>query len=178
MIKGTKGFTLMEILVVVLIISILAGIAMPQYKSMQKKAEVINLYSYMGILERDLVNHRSLHGVYPKRFSSLPSISPDIAATAEWGPNSSLIRPEVTKGGFIELAPDRDPNSNLDFTGASAQLVAYLRATSDPNRCSFVCQFDKYGTYQKRFNCVNGQGSKIAKSFGWKKLPAGNFEIK
>ena len=66
--KGTKcstqGFTLLELLVVVLIIGILAGIALPQYQMAVTKARVASILPLMRRWKDALMEYKLQHGSY------------------------------------------------------------------------------------------------------------------
>ena len=69
--KNKKAFTLLELLVVVLIICILAGIALPQYQLARDKAEFMK-YQSMGASLRDAYDdYVLLHGVATRKFEDL-----------------------------------------------------------------------------------------------------------
>ena len=57
-----KGFTLLEMLVVVLIIGILAGIALPQYELAVEKSKAAEAISLMGSLRQALDVYVLTHG--------------------------------------------------------------------------------------------------------------------
>ena len=64
--KNKKGFTLLELLVVVLIIGVLAGIALPQYKMAVTKAKVASILPLMRRFKDALTEYKLQHGSYCK----------------------------------------------------------------------------------------------------------------
>ena len=62
--KNKLGFTLIEMLVVVLIIGILAGIALPQYQMAVTKAKVASILPIMRRFYDGMAERKLLHGTY------------------------------------------------------------------------------------------------------------------
>ena len=62
--KNSKGFTLLEMLVVVLIIGILAAIALPQYEMAVTKAKVATILPLMRRWKDALYEYKLQHGDY------------------------------------------------------------------------------------------------------------------
>ena len=62
--KNKKGFTLLELLVVVLIIGILTAIALPQYKMAVTKAKVASILPLMRRWKDALQEYKLQHGSY------------------------------------------------------------------------------------------------------------------
>ncbi len=62
--KKNKGFTLIEMLVVVLIIGILAGIALPQYQMAVTKAKVASILPLMRRWKDAMAEYKLQHGSY------------------------------------------------------------------------------------------------------------------
>ena len=79
-----KGFTLLELLVVVLIIGILAGIALPQYKLAVAKSQYATLKNATKSLKESVDRYFLATGTYPTKSSDL-----DIGfnITEEWDNN-------------------------------------------------------------------------------------------
>ena len=67
--KNKKGFTLIEMLVVVLIIGILAAIALPQYQMAVTKAKVAAILPMMRHIKDSLMEWKLTNGTYCKNGS-------------------------------------------------------------------------------------------------------------
>lgn len=65
MLKNKKGFTLMELMMVILILSTLATIAMPMYRNSARKARVSVNMPLMRSLQNDVVNYYNLNNRLP-----------------------------------------------------------------------------------------------------------------
>jgi len=59
--RGNKGFTLIELVMVIVILGILSVVAIPRYINMQKEAQVAAAEGYVGALSSALTMHAADH---------------------------------------------------------------------------------------------------------------------
>ncbi len=61
-----KGFTLLELMIVIAILAVLAAIAIPQYKSYTDRARHAKVLQTMRMIEREITVFQILHGRFPQ----------------------------------------------------------------------------------------------------------------
>ncbi len=140
-----KGFTLVEILIVVVILGILAAIVVPQFTNATQDAQAGNLKAQIKSLQNqaELYNARN-NGAYP-----------DFAAEG-WGiatDTTSLIG-----GNYIKAAP-----SNPAFPGADKTSISVVTGdtTFGSDTTAWVWNQDTRSLYASYFNEVTGQVSQV-----------------
>ncbi|MGI6629229.1 MAG: competence type IV pilus major pilin ComGC [Bacillota bacterium] len=72
-IKNERGFTLVELMVVVSILAILSSIAIPRFTGQKQKAEEMKTNADIAILQNAVDMYFFDHGVYPDDTSDLVS---------------------------------------------------------------------------------------------------------
>ena len=72
MCKSKKGFTLIEIMVVCLILGILSSIALPKYRVATRKSQLAGNLPLMKALQEGMVNFYNLNGTLPTELFQLP----------------------------------------------------------------------------------------------------------
>lgn len=66
----SKGFTIVELLIVIVVIAILAAITVVAYNGIQDRARATQMASGMGQYAKALANHVALNGAYPTSAAS------------------------------------------------------------------------------------------------------------
>ena len=104
-IQQSKGFTLIELMVVVGIIGILLAIALPQYEKYQVRSAMANAFSTVDRVKIAYQQYRSDNGQNPDNTSVLPEIGAALAA------NNTITCSNYVK----EIAIDSSNNIVMTF---------------------------------------------------------------
>lgn len=166
-----SGFTLIELMMVVVIIGILAVVAIPKYSSYVQKAKTSEAVGFLSEIKAHQESYRADFGQYCDVSQSwtayYPSNDPSDVPLA-WDPTSAVglrwaqlgaIPPgRSTLFSYMTNAgpPGTSPPGGLGYTGADFWFVS--RALGDLDRDNINVMFESYS---------HGQGLYIDKASGW-----------
>ncbi|MCG9556193.1 MULTISPECIES: pilin [Vibrio] len=91
-----KGFTLIELMIVVAVIGVLAAIAIPQYQTYVKKGAAGAAYATATALKTNVEDYIAVNGDYPQT-SAAVNATPFSLGTVAVASNDVTV--EVTSGG-------------------------------------------------------------------------------
>ena len=94
---GSKGLTLIELMIVVLIIATLAGIATPSYVRFIKAARNGDVVKEIRMIERNIELYKEFYGEYPETLDMIGDVPKD-----PWGNEYLYLK--------IEGTPDKGPD--------------------------------------------------------------------
>ncbi|HNX69375.1 MAG TPA: prepilin-type N-terminal cleavage/methylation domain-containing protein [Candidatus Omnitrophota bacterium] len=144
--KKTSGFTLIEVLIVVVIIAVLASLILPRMTTSTKKAEMAEALQMMGTIKRAAQQYLSLSGI-PSAEIWTPYF---VASCSTWQPA------DPGQGLSWSTVGLRDPNANNPkwqywlyiSSGGSVAVESVLK--SDCN-VDFIVNVDPSGI--ETWNC-------------------------
>ncbi|MBX3381290.1 MAG: prepilin-type N-terminal cleavage/methylation domain-containing protein [Phycisphaeraceae bacterium] len=121
MLKQTirKGFTLVEILIVVVILGILAAIVVPQFTNATQDAQAGNIKAQLDTLNNQIELFRARTNAYP-----------DFTATTVWD--------DMIKDGYVKSAP-LNPFNGLSTVNVGSSTATGWYWYTDANGQSSLC---------------------------------------
>jgi general secretion pathway protein G len=125
--SNRKGFTLVEILIVVIILGILAAIVIPQFTNASSDARTSALESTLQTLRSQIQLYKLQHG------DALPNLTTSWAAftgTTTYG------NPAQTFGPYMQAAPTNPENGNTNVVDSTSGPGATVAS------CGFVYDFN------------------------------------
>lgn len=123
MYRHARGFTLLELLVVLVIIGLLVGIVTPRYFSQVGKSEVKVAKAQIQALEDALDQYRLDVGRYPATDQGLAALNTQPAGEARWrGPYMRKTVPNDPWGNpYLYSAPGEHGEYDLSSLGKDGQ---------------------------------------------------------
>ena len=121
--KQTRGFTIVELLIVIVVIAILAAISVVAYNGIQVRARDTQRKADISAIVKSLELYHAIEGVYPTAGGSHFSGSWSTTADASWATLETRLKPHISK---LPTDPISTPNANiLSLTGYN---YAYFRS--------------------------------------------------
>jgi len=121
--RNTRGFTLIEILIVVVILGILAAIVIPQFSSASQEASISSVRSQLQTLRSQVELYRVQNNEYP----AIGTIS---AAVADNNPGGFQT---LVDGGYLQRLPEVPAGWQIALTDTGTLTAAYTGADTLPN---------------------------------------------
>ena len=166
--KDKSGFTLIEILVVVLIIGILAAVALPQYQLARDKAEFMKYQSMVASLRDAYDEYVLIHGEGTANFDNLSISLPD-DFTRVYGTDSTSIQCFQNNEMFCCMSKSTTGASGLVNCGKNdlsvISAISILSKNNLPANKRIRCLADKDNTRANRLCGSLGTKSTIGNTW-------------
>jgi prepilin-type N-terminal cleavage/methylation domain-containing protein len=123
-VRSTKGFTLIELMIVVAILGVLAAIAIPAYRDYVKRARVSEVLNAFDAIATGANEYHSAIGFFPSQAYG----SHNLAHFSE-GYAAITLNDTVDKNYSLAIVANFNPNLDLTLAGGEGEL--WMQITYD-----------------------------------------------
>lgn len=129
--KKHEGFTILELLIVIAVIAILVGIALPRFKGMRDEGNIAKAKGELRTLQTAVESYNIHNGAYPANIgAALTGATPAIITTALTDPfNSGAAYGYVTNAPYY-IIYSAGPSGNGSATVTGAGVVTETNGSS------------------------------------------------
>lgn len=122
-VRGAKGFTLLELLVVIVIIGLLAGLVAPRFFDQVSKSNTKIARAQIDALEKALDQYRLDIGAYPATEQGLAALNTKPQNVEKWaGPYlKKAVPPDPWGNRYLYKSPGDHADYDLFSLGSDAQ---------------------------------------------------------
>ncbi len=128
---SNKGFSLIELLIVVIIITILASVALPAYEKVTERARVAEAKSILGSLRSAQIRYSGQNSDYSTSVANLDITLPNVAGTVSQGKYFNFT---AVSGGAV--------------TDATAIVGRATRNSNQNAYSNYVIEIRRNGTFE------------------------------
>lgn len=120
--NGKKGFTLMELLIVIIVIAVLAAIALPKFVNSGARSKEAALKSNLKIYRNAITLFTNDTGAYPATLAALAATSAPASGLDATGATKSINATDW-KGPYVQtIAPDPVSGSAVTYSVATGTV--------------------------------------------------------
>ena len=120
--KSSKGFTLVELLVVIVILAVLAAIVLPKFMDSGKRSKESALKSDLKIVRNAISLFQTDTGYYPAQLSDLTAASAPAKGLDSAGAQQTITASDWHGPYLQDLPKDPINGSDLSYTASGANV--------------------------------------------------------
>ena len=126
--RKSRGFTLVEILIVVIILGILAAIVIPQFTNASNDARNSSVSSTLQTLRGQIELYKIQHADTPPALTSMWTNMLNASNTT--GTTNATVNTTYPLGPYVQAAPVNPANGNSAIASAVATTVGWVYTVS------------------------------------------------